>query len=114
MLVDLMFPNKYLKAADLEVRGGDVTLTISKVTGEELQQVDGATKQGWIVYFEETAARARKDNVDEKRLVLNKTNAKSIAAVCGNDTEQWIGSKITLYATKCMAFGKQQDCIRVR
>jgi hypothetical protein len=114
MLVDLMFPNKYLKAADLEIRGGDVTLTVSNVTGEELQQVDGTSKTGWIVYFEETAARAKKDGVDEKRLVLNKTNAKSIAAHLGANTDDWIGQKVTLYSTKCMAFGKQQDCIRVR
>lgn len=112
MKIGLMFPNKYLKADDLD--GRPATLTITRVTGEELRQEDNTKKNGWIVYFEETAASAQKRGDDEKRLVLNKTNAVSIASMHGRDTDFWIGKKITLYATTCRAFGKEVDCIRVK
>ena len=35
------------------------------------------------------------DGVD-KELILNKTNAKIIAARCGNDYTQWVGKQIVL------------------
>ena len=112
MKVNLMFPNKYLKADDLGSK--DWTMTISKVTGEDLQQNDGTKKGAFLVYFSETADSALKNHSDEKRLVLNKTNAKSIAKQHGNDTDNWIGKKIVVYATTCKAFGSDVDCIRVR
>jgi hypothetical protein len=112
MKVNLLFPNKYLKADDLD--GKDYTLTISNITVENLQQTDGTKKSAVIVYFEETAQTAKKNNTEEKRLVTNKTNAKSIAKHYGNETDNWIGKKITVYGTTCKAFGSTVDCIRVR
>lgn len=111
MKVNLMFPNRYLKADDLDK---DYTLTIADVTGEDLQQQDGTKKGAFLVYFKETASSAKKNGTDEKRLVLNKTNAKAIASLHGNETDNWIGKKITLHATTCRAFGKTVDCVRVK
>ncbi len=101
--VDLMFPSKYLKAADL--LGKDVTVTITRVNGEDLQMTNGTKEHKFLVSFEGT----------EKQLVLNKTNAKSIAkALNEKRAVKWAGQRITLYPTECMAFGKITDCIRVR
>lgn len=103
MHVDLMFPSKYLKAADL--MGKDATVTISGVKAEELQMTNGTKEQKYVLTFAGT----------EKMLVLNKTNAKSIAAALNEKRAvKWAGQKITLYPTECMSFGKITDCIRVR
>src|SRR5262245_41739846 len=63
----LMFPTDYLAA--VEFKGKDVTLTIAAVAIEELKMKGGVKERKPVVSFEET----------KKKLVLNKTNADSIA-----------------------------------
>jgi hypothetical protein len=101
--IDLMFPSKYLKAADLQ--GKDVTLTIETVKGEDLQMTNGTKEHKYVIAFVGTP----------KMLVLNKTNAKSIAAALGEKRAvKWAGQRITLFPTECSSFGKIVDCIRVK
>lgn len=113
MDVRLLFPSLYLGAPDL--RGKDVTLTISRLQVDTLKTDKGDEKKP-VIYFEETAAKARKAGSPdkEKRLVLNKTNMRSIAALYGFEANDWVGKRIVLYATRDRAFGKIVDCIRVR
>jgi len=47
-------------------------------------------------------------------LVLNQTNAGTIAAAYGRETDHWPGKKITLYVTLVAYAGKQIPGIRVR
>lgn len=49
----------------------------------------------------------------EKGLILNKTNAMSIAHQYGSDTDQWIGKEILLYSTKVDFGGSMVDAIRI-
>lgn len=98
----LMFPSKYVRAADLQ--GRDVTVEIASVAMEELVMAGGKKDKKPVMHF------AGKD----KSLVLNKTNATTIAKTLGNDTDQWVGKSITLYPTKTACGGEQVDCIRVR
>jgi hypothetical protein len=108
----LLFPKQYLCAADL--RGRDVTLTISRLVQEDLR-TDKGDEAKWIIYFAEMEERHRRDSKQiNKRLVLNVTGAKAIAKLHGNETDDWVGKRITLFATQCMAFGSQTDCIRIR
>lgn len=103
MRVELMFPSKYLRAADF--LGKAVTKTISRVDADNLQMRDGSSEKKYIVHFEDT----------DKMLVLNKTNAYTIAEVLGEkDALKWTGQQITLYPTTCQCFGKTVDCIRVK
>lgn len=96
-----MFDRKYVGAWDLE--GKDVTVRIVRVAAETLKNKSGENKKP-VVYFEGT----------DKGFALNKTNAKVIAAMYGNDTAAWIGKLITLYATQ-VSFGPETtDAIRVR
>jgi hypothetical protein len=103
-----MFPNKYLAAADL--RGKDVTLTIFALKSETLKTSDGDEPK-WTMHFSEMQSRAP---AERKRLVLNKTNAKTIAKLLGTETDDWLGQRITLFGTTCQAFGETVECIRVR
>jgi hypothetical protein len=98
----LMYPNEYLSAPDL--LGKDVSAVIKKIEIEEVVGSDGKKQRKPVVWFEGKA----------KRLVLCKTNAKSIAKLHGTDTEAWLNKKVTVYPTTCMAFGSEVECIRIR
>ena len=98
----LMFPSDYLAA--VEFMGKDVTLTIKDVVRSDVQRRDGKTERLPILHFEKT----------KKKLILNKTNAASIADQLGAEARAWVGHKITLYPTTCPVGGEIKDCIRVR
>ena len=101
--IDLMFPSRFLKAA--EFGGRDVTLTIVSVAMDDLQMRSGQKQRKPLVTFRET----------EKQLVLNKTNAVAIAEVLGSKaTKDWAGKRVTLYPTRANFGGEQVDAIRVR
>ena len=97
MKLGQMFPSKYLKADDLQ--GRRVTLTIASVTVETL-----GDESKPVVYF------VGKD----KGLVLNKGNGMMIAALAGTDeTDDWHGTRIRLYATPVQFQGKLVNALRV-
>lgn len=100
---ELLFPTEYVAAAEL--KGRDVTLTIARVQVDELQRKGSSAKERKpIIYFTET----------KKKLVLNKTNAKTIAALYGGEVSAWAGKRITLFPTTDK-FGRETvDCIRIR
>jgi len=98
MKIGKAFPSTYLRAADLD--GEDTTVTIEEFAEEE---INGEQKP--ILYFREL----------EKGLVLNKTNGNSIAQVLGTDeTDDWIGQRITLFETVVDYQGKPTPAIRVK
>lgn len=91
------FPSNWLKAADLQ--GRDFPLKIKSVGFEDI-----GDDRKLVVYFEKT----------QKGLVLNKTNAMSIADVYGDDYDHWAGATVTLYPDKTNMNGQRVACIRVR
>lgn len=98
MNIDTAFPSNYLKAADIE--GGDMVLTISKVVMETVGDDEKP-----IVYFAEM----------DKGLVLNKTNANTIKGLTSSpNTDDWVGKRISLFATEVDFQGKQTMALRVR
>lgn len=107
----ILYPSNYLASHDLN--GKDVVLTIRRLVVEDLKTERG-TERKPVVYFLETQRRAEKENVDEKRLVLNRTNAGTIASLYGNEVNDWAGKRITLYSVPVSAFGKEVEAIRVR
>lgn len=96
MKIGELFPSKYLKATDLD---GDEVFTMESLKQEELG--DEAKP---VVHFEEI----------DKGLVLNRTNANTIASLYGQDTENWVGKQITLFATEVDFRGQQTLATRVR
>ena len=100
--VDLMFPSRYLRAADFE--GKAVALTISEVVRDKVQMATGQKAEKYVLRFQET----------DKELILNKTNAKAVAKVLHEPKAiNWRGERIILKPTTCEAFGEIVDCIRV-
>lgn len=105
----LMHPTNYVKAWDLN--GKDVTVIISGIYEEHLVMQGGKKEVKPALTLRSRAGRAL-----GKKLVLNKTNAKLIAAATGERlVERWVGREITIYPTTCKgAKGEEVECIRVR
>jgi len=102
MRVELLYPSRYLIAAELQDR--DITLTIESVAPEELTMQGGVTETKPVLRFAKT----------KKLFVLNKTNAYTIAEMYGPETDDWAGKRVTLYPTR-VPFGPDQvDAIRIR
>lgn len=91
------FPSKYLSAADLQDR--TISVVIEIVSMEEVGDDEKP-----IVYF-----RGK-----QKGLVLNKTNATTIALMHGEDTDNWTGKVIALWPTQTEFQGRAVPCIRVK
>lgn len=101
MKISQLFPSKYVKAADLG--GKTVTLTIKELKVEKMGH--GAEEERKPVLYFSNAT---------KGLVLNRTNAMTIANLYGDESDEWRGKRISIYPTRVRAFGAMQDAIRIR
>ena len=106
----LLYPNKYISAADLQ--GRDVHLTIVNVRSEEVRNSYGVEKKA-IVRFKEFADR---EGQEKPHLwIMPKTMMKLVAKMLDTyETDAWVGKRITLYPTTTDLKGEIVDCIRVR
>jgi hypothetical protein len=98
------YDRNYIYAFDL--LGRDICVTVSEVKAAKVKDTEGKEQKKPILFFEESK--------EGRGLVLCKTNGATIAALYGNNTENWIGKRITLFPTTTQAFGKTVECVRVR
>lgn len=96
-----MFRSEWFTAAEIE--NGTIDVTIKRVTVETVKNQAGED-QCPAVWFQE----------HPKALVLNKTNAKAIAAKHGTDADEWVGKKITLRESVTSFGGEEVPCVRVK
>jgi hypothetical protein len=109
-----LFPVGFLAAEDLE-NAAEVTLTIASVKSEGVPTPPSYKEQPKVtVSFKELEARERKTGRKAQKLCLNRTNAKTIAKLYGNEVNDWTGKRITLFATTCKLGRETVPCIRVR
>ena len=93
-----MYPSKYIKASDL--KGNEWPLVIDRIENEEINE--GKFKP--VLYFRKAA----------KGLVMNRTNAMTIASYYGPETEGWFGKEVILYPVKVPFQNQMTDAIRIR
>lgn len=94
------FPSNYLKASDLG--GQQPTVTISAV---KFEAVGREKEMKPILYF----------TGKEKGMVLNKTNAKTIAHLVGSfETDEWVGFRVRLYSAHVEFQGDTVEAIRIK
>lgn len=93
--------SKWLKAGDLKKDGRPIKAELTIDRTELVEFKDNTKKLG--IFF-----RGK-----DKGLVLNKTNASLIAEQHGQDTNEWPGKKIKIYATTTDFGGERVECIRV-
>jgi hypothetical protein len=100
MNLNSVFPSKYLKAADVGTSG--TAFVIARVTVEE---VGPEREQKPLVYFEN----------ERRGLILNRTNANTIADICrSEDVEDWAGHTVVLASEPVFFAGKTNPGVRVR
>jgi hypothetical protein len=97
------FPSKYLKASDLA--DGPVVATIKVAALEQIKGFNGQETTKVVLYFAKKL----------KPLPLNRTNFESVMDICGSDdSDNFPGTKIELYASKTSMNGRVMDCARIR
>lgn len=101
MKISKTFPSKFVKAADLS--GKTVTLAIDKVVLETLGHGQDQERKP-VIYFQKAT----------KGMILNAVNARTIAGLYGDETDEWTGKRISIYPDRVKAFGQMHDVIRVR
>lgn len=93
----------YLGAYSLEA-GKDLIVKIKRVGNEIIIGSDGKKEECMLMHLD-----------DEKPMIVNSTNAKTITKVLETPyIEQWQGKRIQLYSTKVKAFGEVVEALRVR
>ena len=98
MKISEVFPSRYLKAEDLE--GANVTVTIEEA---KIEEVGPKKESKLVISFVNTL----------KKLVLNKTNAATIAKLYGEETDEWLGKRIILYPKDTEFQGEMVLALRV-
>ena len=95
------YPSQFLTAEDLD--GKDIAITIAEIELEEIGQGHDKSKKLVI------GMTGKK-----KRFVVNKTNANTIAKVLdSDDTDDWIGQRITIGPREVEFQGNMVWSIRV-
>jgi hypothetical protein len=94
---DELYPGRFLKAGLF--KGAKPTLTIKDVELEELEAANGKKQAKGIISFVERPME----------LCLNKTNGLCLKAMFGKELQNWIGKRVTLFASQWDG----EECIRV-
>lgn len=84
------------------VKDNPVVMTIASVQMEQLEN-GGRKESKPVIYFDK----------NKKGAVLNKTNAKSIAAEYGGETDDWKGKQVKLFAEAGTWFGVSGHALRM-
>jgi hypothetical protein len=95
--INSLYPSNYLKAADLQ--GKAIRVGIARIVAERIGNDDKN-----VMYFQGK----------QKGMVLNKTNAFTIAQAFGPETDNWTGAEIELFPAWVDFQGKQTEAIRIR
>jgi hypothetical protein len=103
MRISGAFPSKYLKAADIP-DGKFVPVVISHVDHEDVGGKNDPEDHKPVLYFQGK----------QKGMVLNRTNAETISAQYGDETDEWSGKQVMLYASEVQFNGKMVPCLRVK
>ena len=99
-----LYGKEWLGAWDLQDK--DVNVTIVSCAGGELTAVGGRKSKKPVLTIKGT----------DKKIALNATNGKTIAALYGKHVEGWAGKRITLYksSTRNPDGTGDVECIRIR
>lgn len=97
-----LFPSNLLKAQDVTDAGGEVPLKILNVEVKEFDGDKGKERKPILIF------------ADEKRMVLNKTNANALGKMYGDDTDAWLGKEIILIVQDVDFQGSSVHAIRIK
>lgn len=99
MKISSAFPSKYLRAADLD--GRQVTVEISRV---DMEDVATGEEPKPVLYF----------SGKSKGVVMNKTNANTLAMAYGDESDEWAGQPVVLFSAHVDFQGRSVEAIRMK
>ena len=102
MKLSEMYPSNLLKAQDVSDAGGEMELTILSIEIKEFESDSGKERKP-IIHF-----------VEGKQMVCNKTNGNLLGEMFGDESDDWLGKKITLVVQEVDFAGKRTPAIRVK
>lgn len=94
-----VYPSRFIRAIDL----GDKKRVVLEIDRVEMEKMGQPPEEKPVLYFKKA----------KRGLVLNKTNAYTIADMYGPETDNWKGKPVVLTVDTIYAFGEQMDVIRV-
>lgn len=100
----------YLGAYSLEGIASEITITISDIKKERVTATGGKSEDCVVSYFEEEEV----DGVTIKPMVFNKTNCQTLETMFGPYIEEWVGKKITVFATTTKFQRDVVPCLRIK
>ncbi len=92
----------YIGAYSL-TEGEDLTVKIDFVQLEEITGTGGKKEDCTVAHL-----------VNQKPMILNVTNSKTIAKLYGPYIQDWAGKMVTLYASTTKMAGELVECLRIR
>jgi hypothetical protein len=101
-----IYASNYLKATDLQPLGQRRTALVHGVAAEP---IGPEQKQALVLDLVTTSGKAW-----PKRAILNKTNAFLMAAAFGEDTDNWAGHQISIWAENVIFKGQVLPGIKLQ
>jgi hypothetical protein len=81
----------------------DLTVTINFVQREEVVGAGGKKEDCTVAHL-----------IEQKPMILNATNSKTIHKLYGPYIEDWAGKQVTLFASTTRMGGETVECLRIR
>lgn len=92
MKVSQMIQSKFLRKEDIE---DDTPATIKKLSLEDMPGDSG--DQRWVLFFKE----------QNKGMVLNTTTIRMLEKAFGDESDDWVGKRVTIYVDPNVSFKGQ-------
>lgn len=96
-----LFPSEHLEAADLD--GREVTIKINAVEPATVKNESGGEESKGLIRFE---------GKKKTTWIFPVTVGHCLAAMFGEDIENWRGKRVTLASQKVDSFGEMVDAVR--
>ena len=107
---EAMFDSNYLRWFHLPDSG--LLVEITRVDPKVELQLPGSRDKQYKPVLHYKVVGGEIDKV--RPLVLNKTNARLIAGICGRDVNKWIGSQVVFFQSEARLGREKVNCVRVR
>ncbi len=105
-----LFDSNYLRWFHLPETG--LLIEIVRVDAKVEMQLPGSRDKQYKPVLHYKVVKGELEKV--LPLVLNKTNARLIAAICGPSVSKWIGQQVVLFKSTARLGRDTVDCVRVR
>ncbi len=105
-----LFDSNYLRWFHLPETG--LLIEIVRVDAKVQMQLPGSRDKQYkpVLHYKVKGGEVEKP----LPLVLNKTNARLIASICGPSVSKWIGKEVVLHKSTARLGRETVDCIRIR